>query len=221
MKESVDPELAAAFDRLGRADRSVLTPEFRTLVELSIASACTQLDTDGIERAVARARAVGSTLERVRSTSRITSTIGIHSATTGLPILAEVLRERSEDLPSSEAECIEAQQRFIDVRGGWHPLWDAVVQADPALLYDYCRMSEVVWGDPALEPWEQELICVAFDVATSHLYEPGVRLHIRGALDKGASIAMVQEVIAMACTVGRCTIDRVMPHINQAWPTGS
>lgn len=212
-----DPALVAAFEQLGREDRSVLTPEFRALVQLSLAAACTQLDLPAIEQAIDRARAHGSTFERVRSVSRITSTVGIHSATTGLPILSDVLRERGDTLPGTAAERAAVRRRFIELRGGWHPIWDTVADADPALLDDYCQVSEVVWGDPALEPWEQELICVAFDVATSHLYEPGVRLHIAGALGKGASIAMVQEVIAMACAVGRCTTEYVMPYAERAW----
>ena len=53
-----------------------------------------------------------------------------------------------------------------------------------------------------LEPKVKELIYTAFDVSATHLYEPGLRVHIRNALALGASREEIMEVIELASVIG-------------------
>jgi alkylhydroperoxidase/carboxymuconolactone decarboxylase family protein YurZ len=54
----------------------------------------------------------------------------------------------------------------------------------------------------------KELIYVAIDASTTHLYEPGVRQHIRNALGYGASKEEVMEVLELVSVLGihACTL---------------
>jgi alkylhydroperoxidase/carboxymuconolactone decarboxylase family protein YurZ len=59
-------------------------------------------------------------------------------------------------------------------------------------------------ADPAavLDPKLEAFVRLAVDVSATHLYRPGVRRHIRAALDLGASRAEILEVITLMSVVG-------------------
>jgi alkylhydroperoxidase/carboxymuconolactone decarboxylase family protein YurZ len=59
-------------------------------------------------------------------------------------------------------------------------------------------------ADPAtaLVPKLEAFVRLAIDVSATHLYRPGVRQHIRRALDLGASRDEILEVITLMSVVG-------------------
>ena len=64
------------------------------------------------------------------------------------------------------------------------------------------------WRHGTLEPKIKELIYVAIDAATTHLYEPGLRAHIRNALRYGATKEEIMEVLELVSVLGihACTL---------------
>ncbi|MGP3937157.1 carboxymuconolactone decarboxylase family protein [Nonomuraea sp. KM88] len=50
-----------------------------------------------------------------------------------------------------------------------------------------------------LEPKVKELV---FDASATHLYEPGLKLHVRNALGHGATAEEITEVLAIVSVVG-------------------
>ena len=52
----------------------------------------------------------------------------------------------------------------------------------------------------------KELVYCAIDCATTHLYVPGLKLHIRNAIRYGASAAEVMEVFELAALMGVHTV---------------
>jgi alkylhydroperoxidase/carboxymuconolactone decarboxylase family protein YurZ len=48
----------------------------------------------------------------------------------------------------------------------------------------------------------KELLYVAIDVSTTHLFEPGVRIHTRNALRYGATPAQVLQVMQVVSCLG-------------------
>src|ERR1017187_5801048 len=59
-----------------------------------------------------------------------------------------------------------------------------------------------------LGPKVRELIYIAIDASTTHLYEPGLRQHIQNALDHGATQAAIMEVYELTSVLGihTCTM---------------
>ena len=53
-----------------------------------------------------------------------------------------------------------------------------------------------------LDPKVREFIFIAADAAATHLYAPGIRQHIRAALDVGATAAEIMEVLELTSTLG-------------------
>lgn len=115
----------------------------------------------------------------------------------------------------------EEQQRikeeFIRVRGTWGPAWDAVLELDARFLKTYLDFSAVPWrANSHLEPKVKEFIYIAVDAAATHLYEPGIRQHIRAALDQGATGAEIMEVIELTSTLGIHACNIGVPLLQEA-----
>lgn len=97
---------------------------------------------------------------------------------------------------------------FIAERGYWNPFWDGTLSLDQDFFDAYLRFSSVPWKSGPLEPKFKELIYVAIDAATTHLYEPGLRQHIRNAIKYGATREEVMEVLELVSVLGihACTL---------------
>lgn len=115
------------------------------------------------------------------------------------------MNESSTGTPGSRAELRAA---FIEARGYWSPLWDGVLALDERFFAAYLRFSERPWNEGPLDPKVKELVYVAIDVATTHLYEPGIRIHVHNALRHGASPAEIMDVLELASGLGihTCTV---------------
>ena len=55
--------------------------------------------------------------------------------------------------------------------------------------------------EQALTPEQQE-IYIAADAAATHLYEPGLKLHMQNAVRLGATAGEVMEVLAIVSVIG-------------------
>jgi alkylhydroperoxidase/carboxymuconolactone decarboxylase family protein YurZ len=78
--------------------------------------------------------------------------------------------------------------------GHWNPAWDAIAELDPAWTEKFVAMGTHPMAGGALDAKTWELIAIAVDAACTHLYAPGVRRHIRKALELGVT---KQEIVAV------------------------
>jgi alkylhydroperoxidase/carboxymuconolactone decarboxylase family protein YurZ len=53
-----------------------------------------------------------------------------------------------------------------------------------------------------LDPKLVELMAIAVDASCTHLYTPGIRRHIQGALAQGATIEEIMEVLKLCGALG-------------------
>ncbi|MGW2918020.1 carboxymuconolactone decarboxylase family protein [Streptomyces angustmyceticus] len=87
-------------------------------------------------------------------------------------------------------------------QGAWNPLWDDLRELDPAWTEQFMAMAMRPWTSGVLEPKFIELLCIAVDASATHMYGPGVRRHIRGALDLGATTEEILTVLQLTTLVG-------------------
>ena len=134
----------------------------------------------------------------------LTATLGIHAMNIGVPILVQVLREKG--LRTGPAPLDENQQRlkaeFTQTRGYWHAFWDEMLELDPEIFEAYTEFSSVPWRGGTLAPKVKEFVYIAFDASATHLYVPGLRLHMRNAVRLGATTAEIMEVLEIASVIG-------------------
>ena len=86
--------------------------------------------------------------------------------------------------------------------GSWNPYWDPISALDPDWAETFIRMGISAWTNGVLPLKTVELLCIAGDASVTHMYAPGVRRHIRGALQQGAARAEIAEVLKLACAMG-------------------
>ena len=98
------------------------------------------------------------------------------------------------------------KDEFIAARGYWSELWDGVLQLSPEFFEAYSAFSSVPWKYGTLPAKIKELIYVAIDASTTHLYNPGTRIHIANALKQGATRDEVMEVLQIVSVLGIHTI---------------
>lgn len=132
-----------------------------------------RIDNPGTRIHIANALTHGATRDAVMEVLEIVSVLGIHTMSTGLPILIDELRKwgrgaEVKDGPLS-AKQEKLKQEFVANRGYWHPVWEQLLQHSPEFFDAYSRLSSVPWKYGTLEPKIRELIYVAIDAATTHL----------------------------------------------------
>jgi alkylhydroperoxidase/carboxymuconolactone decarboxylase family protein YurZ len=183
-----------------------LEPKVKEMIYIAMDIATTHLYLPGTRIHIANALKHGATKEELMEVLQIVSVLGIHSMTEGLPILVDELQKADM---GGEIEAIELDERalahkqeFIDNRGYWMPIWETLLKLSPDFFKAYLDLSSVPWKTGVLEPKIKELIYVAIDIATTHLFLSGTRIHMRNALKHGATKDEIMEVIALVSICG-------------------
>jgi alkylhydroperoxidase/carboxymuconolactone decarboxylase family protein YurZ len=197
-----DPEFFATWEELAAVPRrsTALDPKVKELVCLAVDAAATHMYAPGIREHVRRALDLGATKEELLEVLQLTSTLGIHASTVGVPLLLEALGDR--EVPPLDERRTALKADFEAKRGYWHGFWDGLLELDPDFFEAYVGFSSYPWEHGELEPKVKELIYTAFDASATHMYIPGLRQHIENALGYGATPAEVMEVFELASTIG-------------------
>jgi alkylhydroperoxidase/carboxymuconolactone decarboxylase family protein YurZ len=89
-----------------------------------------------------------------------------------------------------------------DATGNWNPSWEPFARLDPAWTEKAIAMAISPAVSGALDTKIVELIHVALDASCAHLYAPGVRRHIRRALQAGATKEEITAVLQLTSLQG-------------------
>jgi alkylhydroperoxidase/carboxymuconolactone decarboxylase family protein YurZ len=84
----------------------------------------------------------------------------------------------------------------------WNPAWDAAAELDAGYVEKFMDVGMHAMRKGALDPLTIELIAIAVDASCTHLYAPGVRRHVRKALELGASQEQVMSVLELVSVLG-------------------
>ena len=86
------------------------------------------------------------------------------------------------------------KDEYIKRRGWWAPFWDDFLALDVEMFEAFLEFGSVAWKKGHLPPKVKEFIYIAIDAATTHMYEPGLRIHLRNAFKLGATKEEIMEV---------------------------
>jgi alkylhydroperoxidase/carboxymuconolactone decarboxylase family protein YurZ len=100
-------------------------------------------------------------------------------------------------------------------RGDWNPLWDQLRKLDPEFMEAYLAFRSVPHRNGPLPQKYKELVMVAINAATTHLYAPGVRRHMQNALKAGASMEEILEVIQLTTVMGIHACNLAVPILME------
>ncbi len=100
-------------------------------------------------------------------------------------------------------------------KGDWNPLWDQLRELDPQFMEAYLAFRSVPHKNGPLPQKYKELIMIAINAATTHLYAPGVRRHMQNALKHGASREEILEVIQLTTVMGIHACNLAIPILME------
>lgn len=202
----IDPEFLDAYREMSMVPwrKNHLDAKTKELIYIAVDANATHMYLPGVRQHIQAAFRHGATVQEIMEVIECASTLGIHAMNIGVPILVEVLEEQG--LRTGAAELDERQQAmkddFTTTRGYWHSFWDEILELDPEMFEAYTAFSSVPWRTGTLEPKVKEFVYIAFDTAATHLYKPGLKLHLENALGYGATVGEILEVMEIASVIG-------------------
>lgn len=207
----VDPEYLSVYDKLLRvtSQRQNLTTVQQELIHVAVVGQVTYLNKTALTHHTKRAKELGASQADIVETLQLASALGTHSMLIGAPIAHEVFEALGVSTDIAECSLTDEQralkERFIADRKYWTEHWDTVLAYTPEYFEAYLDLSSIPWIRNTLEDWFKELIYIAIDVATTHLFTPGIRTHTQKAIEYGATPGQVIDVMSIASMIGSHT----------------
>lgn len=188
--------------------RGVLSAKERALILLCLDASASQLETTRLPQRVADARAERASDREIIGVLQLTSLMACHSRSVGGLILSDVLHERGEvfagdALTPEQAEAVRLYEIDGAVPRTMSERLRTVMMLDPEGFNGMqTYISQAYAATDVISMRFAHLVCLAFDSAPTHLYEPGIRIHIREALNHGANTAEIIEIFELASLRG-------------------
>jgi alkylhydroperoxidase/carboxymuconolactone decarboxylase family protein YurZ len=190
----------------------------RKLVELigvALNAACTNLNADGTRRHIRAALAAGATRDEILLVLKCASVMSIHSCSLGAPILIEEARTAgispARRTPTAATPACDKMRAV----GQWNEVWNPFYELDPAWTDQFMATGIGIYASGVLPAKDVELLSIAFDASYTHMYAPGTRRHIRGALKAGATMEEIMEVLKICVAQGVQACNLGVPILAQ------
>lgn len=167
-----------------------LEPKVKELVYIAADASVTHLHQAGTRSHVRSALGHGATPQEVVSVLQLVSLLGLQSLELGVRVLLE---ETGHESPEDEDHL------------------DALARLDPTGSAAARGWVDAVHRLSPLEPKVVELLGVAVNASTTHLNEAATARHVRAALQAGATVPEVVEVLELVSVLGIHTATMAMP----------
>lgn len=195
--------------------RGVLPTKFIELVSIGLSSACTNLQGEPTRRHIRAALDAGATREEILLVLKCATVMSIHSCSLGAPILLEEAQAAGvRPAACADRPATPACDRMRAI-GQWNTAWDPFYQLDPLWTDEFMATGAGIYASGVFTPKEMELISIAFDASITHMYAPGVRRHIKGALAAGATMEEVVEVLKICVAHGVQALNAGVPILAE------
>jgi alkylhydroperoxidase/carboxymuconolactone decarboxylase family protein YurZ len=103
--------------------------------------------------------------------------------------------------------------------GNWNPDWESFARFDPVWTDKAVALAMTPAISGALDPKTIELIRLALDASCTQLYAPGVRRHIRRALESGATREQIIAVLQLVSVQGMHSMCMAAPILVEQLET--
>jgi len=182
-------------------DQWGLPRKFIELVCVALNAACTNLNPDGTRRHIRAALDAGATQDGILMVLKMASLLSIHSCSLGAPILLEEAKAAGVSPSKKQAASTPACDKMKAV-GQWNTAWNPFFELDPVWTEELMATGFSIYGSGVFSAKEIELLSIAFDASYTHMYAAGTRRHIKGALNAGATMEEIMEVLKLCVVQG-------------------
>ncbi len=197
--------------------KGLLPPKLREFLYIAIDATATHMYEPGLRSHIHRALEHGATKEEILEVLETISVVGIHSVTMGVPALAEEydnwLAKKGKPPVAKTTKWPPQQEALIkrhekERQAPVSPMMMKLLEMDPGFFEQYLNFSSYPWKNGVLPPKWREFIYIAIDATATHLYQPGLRMHVVRALEQGATKDEILDVLEQICALGihACTV---------------
>jgi alkylhydroperoxidase/carboxymuconolactone decarboxylase family protein YurZ len=193
----------------------VLPRKFVELVSVSLNAACTNLNSDGTRHHIRAALQAGATRDEILFALKCGSVLSIHCCSQAAPILLEEAKAANVKLtPRTATEPTPACDAMRKI-GQWNTAWDPFFELDPVFTDEFMAMGAGLYKAGIMSSKEVELLSIALDASLTHMYAPGTRRHIKNALQAGATMEEIMEVLKLCVVQGVQTFNLGLPILTE------
>ncbi|PQP22086.1 hypothetical protein C5613_24550 [Rhodococcus opacus] len=188
-------------------DGEPLDPLTRTFIELAVRSSVATLDIEGAKRHMQTALDLGATADQVHEVLMLVSGLGVHTLFETTGHLYALASERQQVPADSvlDTDRHRLWERFVENDPYRQRLEDeipgflhALIRISPEAFAAFCEYCAVPWQTKNLRAVTKELIALAVDATPHHRYLPGLKLHLRNAIELGAGRNGIREALQIA-----------------------
>jgi len=211
-----DPQGAELLLRVGTNPwrSGVLPLKEVELISLALHSTCTSLDEAGTRRHIRAALDAGATRDEILLVFKCGAALAVHSCSLGAPILLEEMKAagvKTAGGPKPATPACDAMRKM----GQWNTAWDPFYELSPSWTDDFFSFGGSLYKGGIFTPRFMELISIGFDACITHMYAPGVRRHIKGALKAGATPEEIMAVLQICVSMGVQACAKAVPILAE------
>jgi alkylhydroperoxidase/carboxymuconolactone decarboxylase family protein YurZ len=212
-----DPEWAdrCAAMSMNPWNGGVLSRKFIELVSVALSASCTNLDAEATRRHVRAALAAGASSDEIVFVVKCATVVSIHSCSVAAPILLEEAHAAGIDVPATADEIPTPACDAVRAAGQWNTAWDPFTELDPRWTDQFMATGAGIYQSDLMSAKEVELLSIALDASYTHMYVPGIRRHVKGALQAGASIEEIMEVLKVSVAQGVQACNLAVPIVAE------
>jgi alkylhydroperoxidase/carboxymuconolactone decarboxylase family protein YurZ len=193
----------------------VLPHKFIELVSVALNAACTNLNPKGTRLHIRAALEANATREEVLFALKCGSVLSIHSCSLAAPIVLEEAKAANVQLtPRANTEPTPACDAMRRI-GQWNTAWDPFFELDPVFTDEFMAMGAGIYKSGVMSTKDVELLSIALDASVTHMYAPGTRRHIKDALQAGATMEEIMEVLKLCVVEGVQTFNLGLPILTE------
>ncbi|MFO1020049.1 MAG: carboxymuconolactone decarboxylase family protein [Planctomycetales bacterium] len=199
----LDPNWANACEKMTTNPwtNGVLSIKLIELISIGLNAACTNLNPDGTRRHIRAAIEAGASRDEILFVLKCASVMSIHSCSLGAPILLEEAHAADKQ-PAIKPSVATPSCDKMKAIGQWNTAWDPFFLLDPLWTDEFMATGMGIYGSGVMSVKDTELISIAFDASYTHMYQPGTRRHIHNALQAGATLEEIMEVLKLCVVQG-------------------
>lgn len=192
----------------------ILDERFLELVCIALSAACTTLDAPATRRHIRAALAAGASRDEIVFVIKCATVVSVHALSVAAPILLQEI-DSDPDVAGNPAESPPTPScDALRAAGQWNDAWDPFVDLDPRWTEEFMAAGADIYATDLFSPKDVELLSIALDATVTHMYAPGIRRHIRGALTAGATPAEILTVLKLCVSQGVQSANLAIPILD-------
>lgn len=210
----LSPEYVTRYAELSAHPGEALDRKFKEFVHIAVDCTTTHLYHRGTRSHINNAFDHGATVDELLEVIILTSTIGVHSSTTGAFLVQEVLN------PDGGEALDDTDDEIREKLGYWSEEVQSLAELDRDHLEHYSNLISLAWETGPLETHEKHLILLATEITPTRMNEEAARIQVRNASAAGASDDEILAVIETASVTGVHAMDGTTILVQEASKRG-